>query len=272
MEISHLLSARELLVEDSGGWCQKSDLVTLVSRLPTPYVTSPGPKDRIVLAIRYITQSEWNMLTCVQRLEWMRIAAETNEHLTSNWFNYASADIEYWHVSFRSLLDYVALVLLLLAGRQADKPSFHKLYERCTSGEEKKRESVLNGIGPESVKLIQNATWFNQILRVRTSIVHRGGHTLVFSGPADGILFQVYGGFQQNLIASKPWMLNKNVARFDRYAAHLMSHLIIFLEEFASIAAKRLEMLPLPECDARICHDGFTVLRAWIKSALGDAV
>ena len=268
MDNNHLLGALQLLVEDSGGWYQKGDLVTLESCLPTPYITDPGPKDRIVLAIRYITQSEWNMLTCVQRLEWMRTAAQANEHLASNWFNYASTDIEYWHVSFRSLLDYVALVLLLLAGRKAKKPSFRKLHGKCTSRDEKEVRGVIAEIGPDSVKLLQSANWFDRLRCVRDSIVHRGGHTLVFAGPSDGILFQVYGGSQHNLVTSEPWMLNNNVAHFDRYAAHLMSHLIVFLEEFASIAAQRLDMLPLPECDARNCHDGFTVLKAWIDLVL----
>jgi len=268
MDSSHLLSALELLVEDSGGWYQKGDLATLVGEMPTPDIAHPDRKSRIVLAIRSVTQNEWNMLTCIQRLEWMRIAAGGDGHIASNWYNYASADIEYWHVSFRSLLDYVALVLLLLAGRKAEKPSFHKLHGKCTSGDEKKVKSVTDEIGPDAVELLQSATWFNQILRVRTSIVHRGGHTLVFGGPSNGILFQVYGGFWQNLVAAEPWMFNDNVAYFDRYAAHLMSHLIIFLERFASTVARRYGLFPLPERDARNCHDGFKVLRAWIDASL----
>lgn len=268
MDNSHLLSALKLLVEDSGGWCQKSDLVTLESRLPTPYITNPGSKDRIVLAIRSITQNQWNMLTCIQRLEWMRVAADSNEHIASNWHNYASADVEHWHVNFRSLLDYVSLVLLLLAGRKVDKHSFRKLYGRCTSADANKRDGVLGHIGPDSVKLLLSATWFDGLRCVRDSIVHRGGHTLVFGGPSDGILFQVMGNRYQNLVSHEPWMFNDNVAYFDRYAAHLMAHLIVFLETFASIVAQRMGLFPLPECDARSCHDGYAALREWIDSAL----
>ena len=159
-------------------------------------------------------------------------------------------------------------MLLLLAGRKAEKPSFRKLHRKCTSRDEKEVRSVIAEIGPDSVKLLQSATWFDQLRCVRDSIVHRGGHTLVFGGPSDGILFQVKGNRYQNLVSYEPWMFNSNVVYFDKYAAHLMAHLIVFLEKFASIAARQMGMLTLPDCDARICHDGFTVFKAWIDSAL----
>jgi hypothetical protein len=66
------------------------------------------------------------MLTAMERLDWTRVQADTNEHIRSRWNSYASVDIEFWHVNFRALLDHVALVISELADakRQVSDDSF----------------------------------------------------------------------------------------------------------------------------------------------------
>lgn len=130
MEFSHLVQARAILFEDGGEWCQMGEFVSLTCDMPAPDVSRLGMMDRLTLAVRSISQSEWNMLTAMERLDWMRLQADTNEHIRSQWYYYASADIEFWHVNFRSLLDQVALVISELAdAKRQVSDSFRKLYQ-----------------------------------------------------------------------------------------------------------------------------------------------
>jgi hypothetical protein len=227
--------------------------------------------DRLTLAIRSISQSEWNMLTAMERLDWMRLQADTNEHIRSQWYYYASADIEFWHVNFRSLLDQVALVISELedAKRQVSD-SFRKLYQESHPKNICSREGArfAKKLGSDWLSLLQTATWFSDMVKARDHIVHYGGHTMVLSGPSEGILFQVHGRSYQNLVNVAPLMFNQNVVYFERYAAHLMSHLVVFLEAFASIVYLRLGRSRNPDDTARNCSPGWGTLGSWIDSTL----
>ena len=118
------------------------------------------------------------------------------------------------------------------------------------------------------LSLLQTATWFSDIVKVRDHIVHYGGHTMVLDGPSEGILFQVHGRSYQNLVNVAPLMFNQNVVYFERYAAHLMSHLVVFLEAFASIVYLRLGRSRNPDDTARNCSPGWGTLGSWIDSTL----
>ena len=202
----------------------------------------------------------------------MRDQADTIEHLRSQWYYYASADIEFWHVNFRSLLDQVALVISEEAGIKNEKlkKSFRKLYNKScpTCLHTPKGAAFGKQLGPEWLVLLQSATWLDQIVSVRDAIVHLGGHTMVFEDASNGILFQVYGARYQNLVKNVPLMFNENVVLFDRYAAHLMSYLLIFLEDFARVVYGRVMMSRKPHDTARNCGPGWGTLRSWIDSTL----
>jgi hypothetical protein len=272
MDTTHLVKARAMLFDDSEGSCQKGNFVSLCCDMPPPNISTLGMLDRLTLAVRSINQHEWNMLTAIERLDWMRDQADTNEHIRSRWYYYASADIESWHVNFRSLLDQVALVIAELADRTKQVPfdSFRKLFERSRPENLRARQgsSFAEKLGMEWLILLKGATWFDQIVSVRDAILHLGGHTMVFERPSKGILFQVHGGSYQNLVKNVPLMFNENVVFFDRYAAHLMSHLLIFLEDFAGIVYGRLLRSRNPEDTARNCAPGWGTLRSWIDSTL----
>jgi hypothetical protein len=215
---------------------------------------------------------EWSMLTAVERLDWMLSQVDHSDHIKSRWYSYASLDIESWHVNFRSLLDQVASVISKLADRKKQVPgdSFRKLYERsraerlCTS----EGAPFAQRLGPDWLALLQNVKWFDQIVSVRDAVLHLGGHTMVFTAPKDGILFQVHGARYQNLVQSTSLMFNENVVCFERYAAHLMSYLLIFLEDFARIVYDRLGRCRNPEDTARSSGAGWDTLRSWIDSTL----
>ena len=276
MDFTHLVQARATLFEDSEDWCQKGEFVSLCCDMPAPNISEPGMMDRLSLAVRSIMQNEWNMLTVMERLDWMRVQADTNEHIRSRWYYCASADIEFWHVNFRSLLDQVALIVseLAHAKRQVPDDSFRKLYDRSRPVELRTREGgrFALKLGSDWLPLLQSATWFPDIVEVRDQVVHYGGHTMVFEDPSKRILFQVHGGYYQNLVKIAPLMFNQNVVFFERYAAYLMSHLLIFLKGFARIVYARLAKSRNPEDTARNCSSGWGTLRSWIDSTVAAVV
>jgi hypothetical protein len=272
MDFTHLVKARAMLFEDSDGWYQKGIFVSLSCDVPTPNLSTLGMADRLTLAVRSIGQYEWNMLTAIERLEWTRHQVDTNEHVMSQWNYYASTDIESWHVNFKSLLDQVALVIAELADRRKQVPndSFRKLYDRSRPEKLRTVEGMrfAEKLGVDWLGLLHGVTWFDQIVSVRDEIVHSGGHTMVFKDASNAILFQVHGRRYQNLVKNNPLMFNKNVVFFDRYAAHLMSHLLIFLEHFGRVVYDRLLSSRKPEETAKNCSPGWGTLRSWIDSTL----
>jgi hypothetical protein len=276
MDVTHLVNARAMLFEDSEGWCQKGAFASLDSYAPGPNTSTPGMPERLTPALGSITQYQWDMLTAMERLEWMRDQADTIEHLGSRWYYYASVDIESWHVNFRSLLDQVALVISELADRKNQVPhdSFKKLYDRSRPEKVRTAEGMrfIEKLGVDWLGLLQGVTWFDQLVSVRNEIVHSGAHTMVFGPPSKGILFQVHGGGYRNLVKNAPLMFNENVVFFDRYAAHLMSHLLVFLEHFALIVYDRLRRSWNPEVMVRNCSPGWGTLGSWIDSTLAAVV
>lgn len=271
MDTTHLVQARGMLFEDSDGWYHKGKFVSLSCDMPPPNISAVGMLDRLTLAVRSISLDEWNMLTALERLDWMRTQADQSEHIKSRWYSYASADIESWYFNFRSLLDQVASVIAELAARKKQVPkSFHTLYDRSCPEKLRTAEGMrfAEKLGVDWLRLLQGATWFDQIVSVRDAILHFGGHTMVFEGPSKGILFQVHGESYQNLVKNLPLMFNENVVFFDRYAAHLMSHVVIFLEDFAQVVYRRLLRSRNPEDTGRDYHPGWGTLRSWIDSTL----
>jgi len=200
----------------------------------------------------------------MNRLDWMRTEATSNAHIRGVWTSYASVDIELWHADFRSLLDHISSVMCRLADRKGQvPPSFTRLHERA----KKPAPDFVKKLGVDWVKLLQTARWYPRILWVRDELLHRGGQSLVFEKPSDGILFQVLAGSTFKMSITEPGlMFNPNVVYFERYAAYFVAHLLLFLEEFSLIAYRRLKIIPSVE-GANI-HFGFGTLMSWIDSTL----
>jgi hypothetical protein len=212
----------------------------------------------------------WDILTTCDRLEWAKEKCKGDPRLNSTWSYYASADIEYWHIKMRSLLDHIAKLISNLAERKNQVPdSFAALYKRATGTEAvpEKTQNFAHKLGPDWLELLRSATWFPALLDIRDEVVHWGGHTMVFLPPEEGIRFQVYRGFShKNIIDLKPLMFNQNVVCFDRYAAHLLSHLLLFLEDFAIKAYARLGVEPMLNGMSR--HFGLGTVIGWIDSTV----
>jgi hypothetical protein len=271
MEIdSHFIKCLEMVQQDEHGWHQTGTFPCLVADMPPPYVDRLEKQDRLTLAVRSICQHESNMLTAIERLDWMRLEAPLNKHIDLWWRYYAGADIEFWYVNFRSLLDQVADVIVLDASLPSALRSFRKIYERTRP--DKLRETggarLAGSMGNGWLTLVQSAVWFPQILAARDGIVHLGGSAMVFGDASKGILFQVHGRRYHNLVGNQTFMYNSNVVMFDRYAASLTCHLVIFLEDFSRALYRSLGKSPRFHLSPRTYHPGWGTLSAWANAAL----
>src|SRR5262249_48674712 len=142
------------------------------------------------------------------------------------WNLFTTADIDLFHVEFRSLFDYVARLLRGISDRPKNVPddrSFEALGKWIAKPGNGRR------IGEEVADLIKKANWFGKIKEVRDEIVHRGGETLVFFEKPH-ILFQTYKRHEK-LLDLPGVMYNPNVVDFELYASVLYAYLIDYLED-----------------------------------------
>jgi hypothetical protein len=197
----------------------------------------------------------------------MNRRCRSDQRIASVWDYYAEADIEYWHVQAQTLLDHVRNIISRLANRSGHlPPSFSKLYEGVHNPKsEAESQEFADKLGADWVALIRSATWYPTLRDVRQELVHRGGRTMVFVPPSDGILFQVQKGASfKRVVDVEPLMLDGNVVFFDRYAAFFVSNTLVFLEDFAAKAYARLGLEP--HLNGMMRHFGFGTVMRWIDS------
>jgi hypothetical protein len=198
-----------------------------------------------------IFQDIGNIGIILERLEWMRRKSNEDKYLQQNWIFFASVDIEHFFVELRSIMDYVAEIIVCTAKKRGQLP---KEVAKTTSFEVLKNwvpraPGNRARLGNEISGVIESAKWFSSVRLIRDELVHEGGFALVFMEPKEGILFQVYSGFK-NLVNHEIIMYNYNVAYFDRFVAIYFSHLLIFLERFAKAIRSILEPKHI-DCNAR---------------------
>lgn len=213
-----------------------------------------------------IFQDIGNIGIILERLEWMRQKSYEDEYLHQNWMSFASVDIEHFFVEFRSIMDYVAEIIVITAKKRGQLP---KEVSKTTSFEGLKnwvQKSPGNKarLGEEISEVIESAKWFSSIRSIRDELVHEGGLTLVFMEPKEGILFQVYSGFK-NLVNHEIIMYNYNIAYFDRFVAIYFSHLLLFLEGFAKAIRSILE---LKHIDIKATGGCSNVVIGWMDSII----
>jgi len=266
MDTSHLSKARPLLGRRGSQFIYKGNFTFLCADAHGPQST-PELKSISRHLFRALDHFA-NVLTTCDRLKWMREQCASDERFASTWMFYASTDIEYWHVQMRSLLDHLAKVIRKLACRKGQvSDSFTRLYLCvCQAKSCAHAETLVEKLGLDWFGLLTSAGWFGLLREVRETVVHWGGDTMVFGRPDDGILFQVHKGLYKNVIEGEPLMFNRNVVYFDRYAAVMLSHLLLFLEDFAATTYSRLDAEPY--FNGMYVHFGLGTLMAWIDSTV----
>jgi len=206
-----------------------------------------------------ITQDIWNISTIVERLHWTRARACHDGELRDKWMSYAAADIQAVHVEIRSVLDYVAQIVPAFCPKPGQLPdaSFRKLL-KWVGDNPNRIDGVLRSV------LLEQETWFMEVRGTRDLLLHLGGFAIVFGGPEDGILFQIFKAGWRKVVDKPFLMYNENVAYFERYAALYLARLLMFLEDLATVLEGMFDV-PVADPKTENYALGHAVIRSWVR-------
>ncbi len=193
------------------------------------------------------------------KLEWIRSHAQNNDSFKPLWFQFATADIDYFHVEFRSIFDYVAQIIRDTGNKPGQIPdSFRELQQWLN-----KNPGNRARVGEELAEVVESVDWFPDIQNLRDSMIHKGAFTLVFLDPEEGILFQSLGNSLKPLIRNEIVMHNKNVVDFQLYSAFYLCRLFLFLEELAKAIRSKLSIKKINQ-QAKSYSPGFKLVISWL--------
>lgn len=247
--------------EDEKGYFCSGQFVDLWTHVHINVILGKIPKKFQDLNnyLKFIHQDIWNIETIALRLKWQKDLWNRGELNDSLWMSFAASDIDLFHVEFRSIFDYLAKIISLISDSpgQSRGKSFEKL-----KGWLAKSSNNSKKLGEDLAQLVRSCAWFDELRRVRDSIIHKGGFTLVFP-EKDKILFQLING----KILGPEIMFNENVVNFELYAGLYIGYLIAYLEEVSQLVYKRLNLQRIGS-NAQSYHPGLQVVRDWIKQVL----
>ena len=218
-----LKEAHNLLHSDEKGSYWSGQFVDMHAKLHLARFKD-GALESTYQGMLNVNQDMWNACTLIYRLEWLRNLAIKDESAAPLWREFASVDIEHFHVELRSILDYVANILGNLARKpkQVRSGSFRELYQWLD-----KNPGNRASLGEEATELVSSASWYYELRDIRDAILHHGASTLVFGSPTDGVLFQVHSGFQGRInIDTLMW--NENVVDFQLYAGLYFADAVLY--------------------------------------------
>jgi len=237
----------------------------------------------------YIVQDIGNIITIIFRLSWMQEKSVIDDFLRNMWMHFAGVDISLFHIEIKSIMDYIAEIIAECADKQLlqeyvrtnkslynpenfDKlkswsnipQKFAGLKHWLTADAENIRHQCLDS---NIAKIVETTLWYDEISFVRNKLVHKGDCTLVFGKPEEGILFQIFGDGCERVAMNDFYILENNIASFERYAALYISQLLLFLEQFAEILRHKLSFME-DIGNSKIGDPGFDVLIKWIDLSL----
>ncbi len=212
-----------------------------------------------------IVQDIWNISTIAHRLEWMRGQIPKDKFVKNMWMNYASLDVDHFHIELRSIMDYLAKIISQSASKPSRLPdSFNSLLKGLTK---KKYNNLLER---DLIEIVESTrSWFYYLRDRRDAITHKGEYAIVFPETRDGFLFLMANQGFDNLDFKPLIMQNLNCAYFDRYAAILFSKVLVLLENVAKTIGPKFGS-KIKGNNARCASSGFIVLRYWIENILDN--
>ena len=218
---------------------------------------------------QHVARDVLNIETLIDRINWQQ-ELWSSDRLTDRQLNvYTTADIDLFHVEFRSLFDYLARLICIVANKPGQVPtdsSFESLSN--WAGNPDKNPSAK--LGDDLVTVIKSADWFPLIRTVRNSNIHYGAETLVFYDKYR-VLFQTYtGGGRDKIIDLPEFMYNANIVDFELYAGVFYGYLIDYLEDVARAVYPRLG-LTQREGGTRHHNPGIVTARRWMEVACQTA-
>ena len=248
----NLARLQGLFVIKDGTWTHQGSFVDFAVR-------SRDIPSAVAAPYAHIFQDVWNCLSLVERLEWTNQEARRGRLAAGRYYQWATLDIEHFHVEVRSVYDYVAKCIGAVAARPGSVPtgSFEKLYNWVVGSKSRGR------LDTDLAELIRSAEHFVLMRGVRNSIVHQGGHTMVFMDANDGILFQVHQNLRR-LVSVHGLMFNDNVVYFRRYAALVLGSSLLLLERLAEVLTQRLGPKTQGVGPAWSTHGGISDFLVWV--------
>jgi hypothetical protein len=172
---------------------------------------------------------------------------------------YGACDVELFHITPRSLFDYLARAIRATSPKSGQIPeSFEELSNFIRGG-----KTNASKVSEELANFVLSCDWFTDLRLYRTTIVHGGGDTIVFPMP-DRIAFQILSG-TRNAIFIPELMINENIVDFELYAGMLLGYLIAYLDDFGRILIPQLKLSSPRIGDARHSHFGLSVSKSWIQ-------
>lgn len=209
--------------------------------------------------LNYIHDDIWIIDTIALRVKWQKELLSRGDIDEVLWRQFTACDVDFFHVQFRSIFDFLAHLIGLIAEKpeQVRNTSFNKLYKWVIKSEGNKQR-----IGTDLYEFVYSCEWFENIKYYRDLIVHEGGYTFVLQ-KNDRIILQIYKN-ATNKIYINEIMYNENLVDFELYAGLLNVYLIAYLEEFAELANKRLKLKKIVS-NAKSYHRGLRVIKNWIE-------
>jgi len=247
--------------DEQGNYSSPSEFITIMSNIMlNEHLGIELP--HIHPFMQYISQDINNIETITIRLAWERDLWKTKQLNVGKWMAFAQCDIDLFQIEMRSILDYVAKIILRIADNQNEVPDkgFNKLKNWLA-----KLPENADKLGKDLAELVSSADWFEDLKNVRDANVHHGGMTIVFLEEGR-ILFQTLDGYK-NLVTTTPEiMYNENVVDFELYAGMYFGYLIAFLEEFSAIIKKRLPKLKvdLKRGNPRKLYSELPIIFQWV--------
>lgn len=178
------------------------------------------------------------------------------------WFYFAQADLFNFHVVLRSLHDHVAALLVTLSGLKDKAPSsFRKLREWAT-----KSPKQADKLGPETMSILNGATWFDCLRVVRDRVVHYADQAIPFN--ADGRLcFALTNAPPSVLGLDSRLFANPNIVDFSKYGGLMLGGALRLLDDAARQFQVRHEIQMF---SGRVMsrHPAHRIIRAWIEEYL----
>lgn len=247
-------------------FCWHSSFLTCYASLRS-YITSTVEGQYLIPIsdpISNINQDISNLCTLASRINWFRsiaIQGKWNERHPFIWSGYTGLDIEHFYTEVRSILDYVATILVNLTGKPKQirgEDSFRKL----SQWPEAKADNE-NKLGQEISAIIRSGSWYSEIRRIRDNIIHLGSNTFVFGSPKDGILFQVSKNFK-NQINIGELMWNEYVVDFELYAGLYFARILALIEKLGDLIIGKIPKQYISS-SVMANYDGLDVYGTWIN-------
>ena len=212
--------------------------------------------------MQFVQQDISNLLTIAFRLNWQREVWVKGGISDALWMFFAAADIDLFHVEFRSLFDYLAMLFVDISlgyNNQKYANSFEKL--RNWIGKSKNNVQL---IGEELALTITSCNWFNDLREMRNANIHKGQMTVVF--PEKGrILFTAVENISSQIAIPEFIFIEENVLDFEIYAGLYIGRLISFLEESATVIRNKLNLQN--DVEGGFEHMGLWTASTWIDLA-----